>query len=95
MKNIFDMQSEFMGKAGQKVDVHNYDQAELYKTLVDEESEELRVEWILLNHGDSSLAKVAKEICDKLVVDSGLLISLLGTEKAKQAYVTMNEAIAL
>jgi predicted HAD superfamily Cof-like phosphohydrolase len=79
MKNIFDMQSEFMEKAGQNVKGDLIRQSNLYVDLVIEEFNEFKDVKI---HDEEAI----KECCDILVVASGYLISLLGTENAKKAY---------
>lgn len=81
MKGILNDQKEFMLAAGQFVheqcSIAN-DQSELYGSLCDEEYEEL---------GDAnSNGELVKEACDLLVVTAGLLISMLGYEKAEKAW---------
>jgi predicted HAD superfamily Cof-like phosphohydrolase len=85
MKNIFDMQSEFMEKAGQNIKGELITQADLYVDLVIEEFNEF---YDVENHNRETI----KECCDILVVVSGYLISLLGTEKAKKAYKLVHES---
>jgi predicted HAD superfamily Cof-like phosphohydrolase len=84
MKNIFDMQSEFMGKAGQCIDASNKKQIKLYQQLIFEESDEF------YNAQDKD--EQIKECCDLLVVASGFLITLLGAEKSKKAYELVHES---
>lgn len=85
MKNIFDMQSEFMEKAGQNVKCELISQSNLYADLVIEEFNEF---YDIKNHDKEAI----KECCDILVVASGYLISLLGKEKAKKAYELVHES---
>jgi predicted HAD superfamily Cof-like phosphohydrolase len=79
MTDIFDLQTEFMAKAGQVVSGNNFSQAMLYSDLVVEEFNEFDD---CKNHDFEAV----KEACDVLVVASGYLVSLLGTDKAKRAY---------
>lgn len=79
MTDIFDLQTEFMAKAGHVVTGNNFSQAMLYSDLVVEEFNEFDD----CNNHDF---EAVKEACDVLVVVSGYLISLLGTDKAKRAY---------
>ena len=80
MTDIFELQSDFMFKAGQEVCFNKfYSQLHLYEKLVKEESCEFEE---VEEHNHES----AKEACDILVVTAGYLVSLLGKEKAQKAY---------
>jgi predicted HAD superfamily Cof-like phosphohydrolase len=85
MTDIFDLQSDFMSKAGQQVNEKTFAQSMLYADLITEEFNEFDE---CNNHDHKAL----KECCDIIVVASGYLISLLGTEKAKQAYELVHQA---
>lgn len=79
--SILHDQKEFMLAAGQFVheqcSISNV-QSELYGNLVEEEFEELC--------GANTEHDAIKETCDLLVVTAGLLISMLGYEKAEKAW---------
>jgi predicted HAD superfamily Cof-like phosphohydrolase len=79
MTDIFELQSDFMSKAGQEINKLSIAQVWLYADLINEESNEF---------DECKLPEVeaVKEACDILVVASGYLISLLGKEKAQKAY---------
>lgn len=81
MKGILNDQKEFMLAAGQFVheqcSIENV-QSELYGRLCDEEFDELAE--------SNSNDEIVKETCDLLVVTAGLLISMLGYEKAEKAW---------
>lgn len=81
MKGILNDQKEFMLAAGQFVHeqagIANV-QSDLYSALIDEEYEEIMAV--------SDFNEFVKEICDLLVVTAGMLISMIGYEKAEKAW---------
>lgn len=81
MKGILNDQKEFMLAAGQFVHeqagIANV-QIDLYSALVDEEYEEIMEA--------SDFNEFVKETCDLLVVTAGMLISMIGYEKAEKAW---------
>ena len=81
MKGILNDQRDFMIAANQFVheqcNTKNV-QSDLYGNLVCEEFNELE--------GANSTDEFIKELCDLLVVSSGLLISMIGYEKAEKAW---------
>ena len=81
MKGILNDQKEFMLAAGQFVHeqagIANV-QSDLYSNLVDEEFHEVV--------RSAEFNELIKETCDLLVVTAGMLISMLGYEKAEKAW---------
>lgn len=81
MKGILNDQKEFMLAAGQFVHeqagIANV-QSDLYSNLVDEEFHEVV--------RSTEFNELIKETCDLLVVTAGMLISMLGYEKAEKAW---------
>lgn len=84
MKGILNDQKEFMLAAGQFVheqaNTANV-QSDLYGRLVIEEQREM-----YLAAQDEDICEFIKEACDCIVVTAGMLISMIGYEKAEKAW---------
>jgi hypothetical protein len=81
--SIFKDQEDFMVLGGQWVNAPGADkQRELYMRLIEEEAAEFREACV----DDSSAADIVKEAVDVIVVATGYLVTVLGAERAQEAW---------
>ena len=88
--SIFKDQANFMTLANQDLDVGMSQQADLYATLVCEESREF-LETQAVDY-DGPITDMIKEALDVIVVATGFLNTVIGPEKAQAAWNLVHES---